>query len=76
MPTGKQHIPIRYIINAPKGLTGYYVLWLMYYYNNWYILGYIWSILFARNIIKKEESLKKKMVGMCINRILVAYFLK
>tara|TARA_B100000700_G_scaffold263554_1_gene300773 strand:+ start:341 stop:1099 length:759 start_codon:yes stop_codon:yes gene_type:complete len=26
----------------------------------WYILGYIWSILFARNIIKKEESLKKK----------------
>ena len=26
----------------------------------WFILGYIWSILFLRNIIKKEESLKKK----------------
>ena len=33
---------------------------LSQHHTSWYILGYIWSILFARNIIKKEYSLKKK----------------
>ena len=45
IPPGKQHIPIRYIINAQKGLTGLYVLCLMYYYNNWSIPAIVYLAL-------------------------------
>ena len=45
IPPKNPTIPIRYIINAQKGLTGFYVLFLMYFFNNWTTSAYVYLAL-------------------------------
>ena len=45
VPPGPRCIPIRYIINAQKGLTGFYVWWLMNYFQNWTTPAYVYLAL-------------------------------
>ena len=58
IPPKNPTIPIRYIINAQKGLTGFYVLFLMYFFNNWHVKK-IQSYSSYHKFLEKDEFMEK-----------------